>query len=149
MEQSKAPKYDKESYDKYSVDDKLIGQWSTNERALSYFYYELPYVETLGFNDDGIMTIRYESEDLMLDRYMYYAYTAEKGKITFSLVTDKETKYTVGYEFDDKGNLKFIDDKTKNSIFSDAFFGDATYYKPEKMPKATPQQVSESVDASK
>ncbi len=139
FEQDSVPDYSNESYDDYFVDDALTGEWASNERSLSYFYYTLPYVQTVNFTDDGVMTIHYESEDLALDRYMYYAYTAKDNKLTFSLVTDKDTKYTVSYKFDDKGNLKFIDDKTTNSIFSDAFFGDFTFYTPENLPEPTQQ----------
>ncbi len=137
FKQRKAPDYSKESYDGYTVDEQLIGEWATNERTVSYFYYTLSYVQTVNFYDNGIMAIRYQSEDLALDRYMYYAYTAKDNELTFSLVTDKETKYTVKYQFDDNGNLKFFDDTTTTSIFADAFFGDFTFYTPENLPEAT------------
>ena len=74
------------------------------------------------------MVIKYYSEDLLLDRYMYYAYTVEDNTLLFSLVTDKETKYKVSYTLDKDGNLKFENDETSSSIFSDAFFSDVTYY---------------------
>ncbi|MCM1231364.1 MAG: hypothetical protein NC489_14680 [Ruminococcus flavefaciens] len=74
------------------------------------------------------MIIRYYSEDLLLDRYMYYAYTAEDNTLLFSLVTDKETKYQASYTFDNDGNLKFENDDTSSSIFADSFFSDVTYY---------------------
>ncbi len=128
--QAKAPNYEKESYgiDEFEIDEKLIGEWATNERTLAYYMYELSYKQTVEFFDNGIMTIHYESADLALDRYMYYAYTAKDGELTFNLVTDKETKYTVCYDLDKDGNLKFIDDSTQDSIFADAFFSDVTYY---------------------
>lgn len=122
-----APKYEKGSYASYETDKKLTGAWITDERTLSYAVNELSYTETVKFNDSGIMTIRYESKDLALDRVMYYAYTVKDGKLTFSPVTDKDTKYTVSYSFDKNGNLKFTEDKTSASIFADAFFSDATY----------------------
>ncbi len=127
--QAKAPDYEKESYSSFMTDDLLVGEWVTNERTLSYYVYNLSYTETVNFDDKGIMTIRYESADLMLDRVLYYAYTAENGTLTFSSVTDKETQYTVGYGFDD-GNLRFKDDMTSDSIFSDAFFSDVIYTNP-------------------
>ena len=77
------------------------------------------------------MTIRYKSADLALNRVMYYAYTVSDRKLTFSPVTDKDTKYTVSYGFDKNGNLKFTEDKTSASIFADAFFSDVTYKKSE------------------
>ncbi len=145
FKQRRAPDYTKESYDDFETDSKLLGEWATNERTLSYYYYELSYEETVSFNDNGVMVIRYESEDLALDRYMYYSYTVKDNKITFSLVTDKETKYTVGYEFDKDNNLKFVDDTTSSSIFADAFFGDFTYYTPENLPKPSVATADESV----
>lgn len=63
----------------------------------------------------------------MLDRYMYYAYTAKNGRLEFSLVTDKETKYTVSYKTEDGKSLKFTNDKTTSSIFADEVFSDVTY----------------------
>lgn len=143
--QEKAPKYEKESYDSFKTEDSLLGKWTTNDRSLAYYVYELSYTQTVEFMDNGILTIRYESTDLALDRYMYYAYTVEDNKITFSLVTDKDTEYTVSYEFDENGNLRFIDDKTSSSIFADAFFSDVTYYTPDNLPekKATADQTAE------
>lgn len=135
FEQRRAPKYEKSSYKDYEIDEKLVNEWATNERTLSYFYYTLSYVQTVEFNNNGIMTIHYESEDLGLDRYMYYAYTAKDNKITFSLVTDRETKYEVKYEFDGNGNLKFTDDTTESSIFADQFFGDFTFYTLDNLPE--------------
>lgn len=128
FEQAKAPDYEKESYDSYKTDDRIIGEWTTNERTLSYYVYELSYTETVAFNDKGIMTIRYVSADLALDRILYYAYTANNGTLTFSPVTDKDTQYTVGYGLDSNGNLKFTGDTTDSSIFADAFFSDVIYY---------------------
>ena len=124
---AKAPEYEKESYEAFETDKKLMGEWVTDERTLSYSATELSYTETVKINNSGIMTIRYESKDLVLDRVMYYAYTVSDGKLTFSPVTDKDTKYTVSYTFDKNGNLKFTEDKTSASIFADAFFSDVTY----------------------
>ena len=135
--QKKAPEYSDESYDDYKTDKALVGEWITNERTLSYFTYILSYVESVDFSDNGVMTIHYESEDLALDRYMYYAYTAQNNELTFSLVTDKETKYTVQYSFDENGNLKFLDDTTTDSIFADEFFSDVTYYTPDNLPESS------------
>ncbi len=140
LEQTRAPKYSKDSYDDFETDGKLLSEWATNERFVSYFYYNIPYTQTVSFTDDGVMTIHYESTDLALDRYMYYAYTAKDGELTFSLVTDKDTKYTVSYEFDDDGNLKFNDGTTDASLFADAFFSDVTFYTPENLPE--PSQAS-------
>lgn len=143
LEQENAPDYKSESYDDYETDSALLSQWTSNERTLSYFTYLLTYVQTVEFTDDGVMVIHYESADLALDRYMYYAYTAKDNELTFSLVTDKDTKYTVAYEFDDDGNLKFTDDTTTDSIFADAFFGEFTYYTPQNLPDATqPTQLT-------
>lgn len=136
--QAKAPDYEKESYSSFKTDDALIGEWVTNERTLSYYLYDLTYTETVRFDDNGIMTIHYESADLMLDRILYYAYTAENGTLTFSLVTDKETQYSVGYGFEDD-NLRFKDDTTSDSIFADAFFSDVTY-----LPKTANEKVTEA-----
>ncbi len=144
FKQEKAPDYEKESYDDFDIDSKLISEWATNERSVEYYMYSLPYTQTVTFNDNGIMTIHYESEDLALDRYMYYAYSAKDKSLTFSLVTDKDTKYTVKYDFDENGNLIFVDDKTSGSIFADAFFGEFTYYTPENLPEPTNSQVIET-----
>lgn len=140
--QALAPDYEKETYDSFEKDEKLLGEWATNERTLTYLMYTLSYTETVNFKDNGIMTIHYESADLALDRYMYYAYTTKENELTFSLVTDKETKYTVKYEFDDNGNLKFIDDATSSSIFADSFFSNVIYYKPENLPKPSTQSTT-------
>ena len=128
---AKAPEYEKESYEAFETDKKLKCEWVTDERTLSYSATELSYTETVKFNDSGIMTIRYKSAELALDRVMYYAYTVKDGKLTFSSVTDKDTKNTVFYGFDKNGNLKFTGDKTSSSIFADAIFSDVTYKKSE------------------
>lgn len=135
--QAKAPNYDKEAYDSFETDKALTAEWVTNERTLTYYVYTLSYTETVIFDDKGIMTIRYESADLMLDRTMYYAYTAKDGELSFSLVTDKDTKYTVEYQINADDNLVFTKDETDASIFSDAFFGNVTYYTPDKLPAST------------
>ncbi len=146
FEQAKGPKYEKEAFKDYDIDSALLDEkWISNERTLPYYIYSLPYNETVEFNDGGIMTIRYESEALALDRYMYYAYTAKDSKLTFSLVTDKETTYTVSYEFDENGNLKFSDDITSASIFADAFFGEFTFYTEENLPEPT-QAETEGIE---
>ncbi len=137
FEQAENPVYEKSSYKDYEVDEKLINKWASNERSLEYYYYKIPYVETVEFTENGVMIINYYSTDLGLDRYMYYAYSADGSQLTFSLVTDKETKYTIAYEFDQKGNLKFINDTTSASIFADAFFGDFTFYTAENLPEPT------------
>lgn len=136
--QAKNPDYAKRSYKDYKTDSALTDKkWTSNERTLLYYYYEIPYTQTVEFTNKGVMTIRYESADLGLDRYMYYSYTTNENELTFSLVTDKDTKYTVSYELDHKGNLKFSNDITANSIFADAFFGDFTFYTPENLPEPT------------
>lgn len=140
--QAKAPKYENESYDSFETDKALTAEWMTNERTLTYSVYTLSYTQTVNFNDKGIMTIRYESTDLMLDRTLYYAYTAKDGALSFSLVTDKETQYTVSYTINSDGNLVFTQDETDASIFSDAFFGAVTYYPPDKLPKSTLDEAS-------
>ena len=139
--QAKAPKYENESYDSFETNKALTAEWVTNERTLTYYVYTLSYTETVSFHDNGVMTIRYESSDLMLDRTMYYAYTAKGGELTFSLVTDKETQYTVSYTINSDGNLVFTKDDTTDSIFSDAFFGDVTYYTPDKLPESTSDEA--------
>jgi len=141
--QAKNPLYEKASYKDYEVDKKLVGEWVNNQRSLSYYYYAFYYTQTVDIKDNGVMVIRYESEDLGLDRYIYYSYTAKDNELTFSLVTDKESKYTVAYEFDENGNLKFIDDTTTASIFADAFFGDFTFYTPENLPTPTEASADE------
>lgn len=139
---AKAPNYEKEAYDSFETDKALIAEWVTNERTLSYYIYELSYKETVKFRDSGIMTIRYESADLALDRTMYYAYTTEDNTLTFSLVTDKETTFTVRYAIDADGNLRFTEDNTSSSIFADAVFGDATYYTPDRLPEPQSEQAA-------
>lgn len=125
--QAQAPAYEKETYRSFTTDKALVGKWTTADRTLAYFTTQLSYTETVQFTDSGILTIRYESADLALDRLLYYAYTAEDGTLTFSPVTDKETTYSVGYGFDKDGNLIFAGDTTSSSIFADAFFSDVTY----------------------
>ena len=144
FEGAKSPDYDKGSYKAYDTDQKLLGKWANNQRSLSYFYYSLYYTQTVEIRDNGIMVIHYESKDLGLDRYMYYAYTAKDSELTFSLVTDKDTKYTVSYGFDENGNLKFTKDTTTASIFADAIFGDFTYYTAENLPEAPEASFDES-----
>ncbi len=139
-----APNYEKESYDSFDKDNALIGEWATNERTLSYYMYELSYTQTVEFFDNGIMTIHYESADLALDRYMYYAYSASDGELKFSPVTDKETEFSVSYEFDENGNLVFVEDNTNGSIFADEFFSTVTYYTPENLPQDATEIVSET-----
>lgn len=125
---AKAPEYEKEAYESFETDKDLITEWVTEERSLSYYASELSYTETVEFLENGVMIINYYSEDLLLYRYMYYAYTAQDNTLIFSPVTDKETKYKVSYKLDKNGNLKFENDETSSSIFSDAFFSDVTYY---------------------
>ena len=125
FEPAKAPDYENESYDSFTTDEKLSGEWKTDERTLEYYTAELSYTETVSFNPNGVMTIHYESRDLALDRYMYYAYSAADGELRFSLVTDKATEYKVSYKVSGK-ELTFSDD-TSASIFADAFFGDVKY----------------------
>lgn len=126
---AKAPEYEKEAFDSFEIDKSLIAEWITEERTLSYYASELTYTEKVEFRENGVMVIRYYSEDLLLDRYMYYAYTAGDGTLIFSPVTDKEVKYQVSYTFDKNGELRFENDETTFSIFSDAFFSDVTYYR--------------------
>ncbi|MCR4888691.1 MAG: hypothetical protein K5979_05890 [Ruminococcus sp.] len=125
---AKAPEYETESYDTFETDEKLIASWTTEERTLSYYADELHYTETVTFLESGVMVIHYLSEDLALDRSMYYSYTTADGTLTFSLVTDKETLNQVDYTFDADGDLQFLNDETASSIFADAFFSDVTYY---------------------
>ncbi len=127
FEQAESPKYEKCSYKSYETDKALVGEWTTNERTLGYFSEDLSYTQTVKFTDKGIMTIHYQSDDLALDRYMYYAYTAENGELSFSLVTDPDTVYTVSYEVGGDGTLKFTEDNTSDSIFADSFFSDVVY----------------------
>lgn len=126
---AKAPDYENESYESYHTDAFLLSEWETKDRTLDYYANKLSYTETVKFDGNGVMTIHYESKDLALDRYMYYAYSADNNKLTFSLVTDKDKKNTVSYKASKNGNLKFTDDKTASSIFSDAVFSDAVYKK--------------------
>lgn len=140
--QAKAPDYEKASYASFKTDQALLSEWISNERTLAYYVYMIPYTETVVFRDSGIMTIRYQSDELMLDRTMYYAYTAKDGELTFSPVTDKDTQYAVGYAISADDELRFTKDETDGSIFADAFFGDATYYPPDKLPKSTLDETS-------
>lgn len=144
FEQAKAPKYEEMSFgtDRFEIDEKLIGKWVTNERTLEYYMYELSYKQTVEFFDNGVFTIRYESEDLALDRYMYYAYSVNEGELCFKLVTGEDELYSVSYDFDENGNLVFIDDNTQGSIFADAFFSNVTYYTPDNIPKSTEKSTS-------
>lgn len=130
---TKAPKYENDAYESFETDKALIAEWVTEERTLSYYASELSYTETVEFLENGVMVIKYYSKDLLLDRYMYYAYTARDNTLLFSLVTDKETKYKVSYTLDKDGNLKFENDETSSSIFADAFFSDLTYYHKEEL----------------
>lgn len=125
---AKAPEYENEAYELFETDKGLIAEWVTEERTLSYYTSELSYTETIEFLENGVMIIKYYSEDLLLDRYMYYAYTVKDSTLLFSPVTDKETKYKVSYTLDKDGNLKFENDETSSSIFADAFFSDVIYY---------------------
>lgn len=125
---AKAPEYENEAYESFETDKDLIAKWVTEERTLSYYTNELSYTETVEFLENGVMIINYSSEDLLLERYMYYSYTVEDNTLLFSLVTDKETKYKVSYTLDNNGNLNFENDETSSSIFADAFFSDVTYY---------------------
>lgn len=135
LEQRKAPDYGDMSYEEFKTDDRLTGEWATNARFLTYYTYTLPYNQGVTFTRDGIMTIRYESEQLEIDRYLYYAYSVADGELTFSPVLEKEKSFTVRYGFDKDGNLIFLDDTTSDSIFADEFFGDAVYYPPTKLPE--------------
>ena len=138
FEYAKNPDYVNQSYKDYVIDNGIVGEkYTSNERSLTYYYYNIPYTQTLEFTKSGVMIIHYESADLGLDRYMYYAYTAKDSELTFSLVTDKDTKYTVAYEVDESGNLRFTNDTTANSIFADAFFGDFVFYTQDNLPKVT------------
>lgn len=143
LEQASAPDYENSAFDDFKTDESLLSKWTSNERTVAYYYYDIPYVQTIEFNDNGIMVIHYESEDLTLDRYMYYAYTIADSELTFSLVTDKDTKNTVSFEFDADGNLKFLNDKTASSIFADNIFGDFTYYTDKNLPKRSEASYDE------
>ncbi|MBE6738541.1 MAG: hypothetical protein E7566_07835 [Ruminococcaceae bacterium] len=135
--QAETPDYEKQSFEDFTLDNSLIGTWVNNERTLSYYQYTYTYEQCVEYKDNGIMIIRYKSDDLLLDRYMYYAYTVEDSEFTFSSVTDKETKYSVSYGLDESGNLYFIDDTTSGSIFADAFFGNFTFYASDNIPEVT------------
>ncbi len=137
FKQAKKPAYEKRSFEDYNVDKALVGTWTNNERILSYYQYTYTYEQSVEIKDNGIMIIHYKSSDLALDRYMYYAYTAKESELTFSLVTDKDTKHIVPYGFDESGNLKFSDDTTTDSIFADAFFGSFTFYTSDNLPEIT------------
>lgn len=126
--QAKAPDYENESYSTFNTDKELLAQWA-GSRKLTYLTTEIPYSESIKFDDKGIMTIHYKSDELLLDRYMYYAYTAQDGELKFSPVTEKDNQYSVKYKIDKEGNLLFTEDKTDGSIFADEFFSDATYVK--------------------
>ena len=143
LEQASAPDYEDSAFDEYNTDTSLLSKWTSNERTNAYYYYQIPYVQSVEFKDNGVMVIHYESEDLALDRYMYYAYTTKDGELTFSLVTDKDTKYTVSYEFDANGNIKFLNDTTKCSIFADKIFGNFTYYTEKNLPKRSEASYDE------
>ena len=143
LEQASAPDYEESAFEDYNTDKSLLSKWTNNERSVAYYYYDIPYVQTVEFKDNGIMVIHYKSEDLALDRYMYYAYTAKGGELTFSVVTDIDAKFTVFYEFDENGNLKFINDTTTNSIFADNIFGDFTYYTEKNLPKRSEASYDE------
>lgn len=134
LEQAGAPDYES-SYDDFQTDSSLLNKWTSNERTVPYYYYEIPYVQSIEFKDSGIMVVHYKSEDLALDRYMYYAYSANNGELTFSVVTDKETKYTATYDFDAEGNIIFSDDTSVSAVFGDNIFGCFTYYTEENLPE--------------
>lgn len=136
FEQAESPEYEKKAFESFEVDEALLGEkWISNGRTLPYYHYEIPYKQTVEIKDNGVMILHYESEELALDRFMYYAYTADGSELTFSLVTDKDTKYTVSYGFDENGNLKFTNDTTSASMFADAFFGEYIFYTEENLPE--------------
>lgn len=135
--QAENPDYEDQSFEKFTLDKSLFGNWINKERTLAYYQYTYTYEQSVEFKDNGIMIIHYKSADLMLDRYMYYAYTVNESKLTFGPVTDKDIKYTVSYGFDENGNLKFSGDTTTGSIFADAFFGEFTFYTAENFPEVT------------
>ncbi|MBE6793313.1 MAG: hypothetical protein E7532_00015 [Ruminococcaceae bacterium] len=144
FEQASDPDYENQAYKSYKTDKSIVGtEYTSNERFVSYYFYTFPYVQSVEFMSNGVMVIHYESEMLGLDRNMYYAYSAEDNVITFSLVTDKDTKYTVSYEKDENQNLKFSNDKTSDSLFADAFFGDYTFYTAENLPEAPVSSADE------
>lgn len=124
----KAPDYEKMAYASFETDDTLLSSWVTKARTLSYYTQSLSYTETVTFQENGILTIRYESRDLALDRVMYYAYTAKDGTLTFRSVTAAEKEYVVRYALGEDGVLRFTQDETSASIFADAFFSDVPYY---------------------
>ena len=128
--QAKAPDYENDAYSTFNTDKELLAQWS-GERKLTYYTTEIPYTESVRFNENGVMTIHYKSNELLLDRSIYYAYTAQDGELKFSLVTDKENQYTVKYTIDKDGNLQFTEDKTNGSIFAGEFFSNIKYVKAE------------------
>lgn len=143
LEQAESPEYDTKTYDGYKTESKLLGEWKTNERELQSYAESVPCDQTVTFNDNGIMTSRCITADGP-DILCYYAYTVKGDKLTFSLVTDLKTKYTVGYKIDADGKLRFLDDtKSQDPVFGGAVLGDFNYYRPEKLPKRV-EKVDES-----
>ena len=129
LESSSGPDYESNTLDDYKVDESLLGTWSSDERSLFYYYTSLPYSEKVEVLDNGIIKINYKQEDMSLDRTIYYAYTAEKGKLKLRRATSddiEEVKYSIK-----DGKLTFTD-KTQSSIFYDAIFGDVAYKKASK-----------------
>lgn len=127
FKRTKAPNYDDEHYSSYDTDEVLLKSWVTESRTFNYYDNDVPYTETVTFNDKGIMSIQYVSQDLELNRTMFYAYSAKDSELTFSPVTDKENKTTVSYKIDNDGNLQFTNDNTTSSMFGDAVFSDVIY----------------------
>lgn len=150
MTQDKDPDFGNMSMDNYKVVDDIVGKWDTDYK-ISYYYgmYELDC--DVEIKDNGVLLVHASNSDIGLDSTYYYAYSAEKGKITIKGVTDDDkNKETISYTYKD-GILTFTD-KDNKTIFGESTLGSAQYYKSgEKKPEGittTPTTTVETTEAT-
>ncbi|MGN0460037.1 MAG: hypothetical protein ACI4HL_03880 [Ruminococcus sp.] len=132
MEQAKDPDYENQSMDDYKVDDSLVGNWDTDYK-ISYYYGMYQLDCNISFTDNGILKVNTKSDDLGLDSTYYYAYSAEKGKLTIKSVASDD-KSEIKYTLKD-GVLTFTDEKGE-TIFNENVLGSAQFYKHGEKPKS-------------
>ena len=132
MTQGKDPDYENQSMENYKTDDSLVGAWDTDFKVPYYYgMYQLDC--SLEFTDNGILKVNTKSDNLGLDSTYYYAYSAEKGKMTIKnvAVDDKsEIKYTL------KDGVLTFNDKKGETIFNANVLGSAQFYKHGEKPKS-------------
>ncbi|MGN0475960.1 MAG: hypothetical protein ACI4HM_01345 [Ruminococcus sp.] len=149
MSQGKDPDYENQSMDNYKTDDSLVGTWDTDYKVPYYYgMYQLDC--SLEFTDNGILKVNTKSDDLGLDSTYYYAYSAEKGKMTIKNVA-VDDKSEIEYKVKD-GVLTFTDNKGE-TIFNANVLGSAQFYKHGEKPKslettteATTEETTETTE---